>query len=157
MKGSGYRKERKGSPLINTFRQFCDAKGACFVRLEKGSEMDTVIVDFSPLRVVDDAPIVSLAKQVARVTVGVGEDQTEEVNLSQQGLREGFHVEALQTSAIWGVRERELRLSCDREAAKELAAALVESLGIPKDLSKKKKKKNKKTRMPLLEEEEGSY
>ena len=71
--------------------------------------MDTVIVDFSPLRVVDDAPIVSLAKQVARVTVGVGEDQTEEVNLSQQGLREGFHVEALQTSAIWGVRERERR------------------------------------------------
>lgn len=53
LRGTGYRRERKGSPLQNIFRQFCDAKAmACTsVLTGQGSDaVDEVEIDFSPLR-----------------------------------------------------------------------------------------------------------
>lgn len=53
LKGSGYRRERKGSPLANIYRQWCDALGAPCVLLEQdatGDGKDTVLVDLAPLR-----------------------------------------------------------------------------------------------------------
>lgn len=51
--GSGYRRERKGSPLANIWRQWCDAKAQPCVLLAKGPTAaagDTVLVDLSVLR-----------------------------------------------------------------------------------------------------------
>ena len=146
LKGTGYRKERKGSPLINTFRQFCDAKGACFVRLEKGTDVDSVVVDFSTLRVPDDSAMVNLVKQVAN---GANIEEEEEIILRELGPED---MEDLRKSAIWGIQERELRFFCEREEAKVLAMALVERLAIPKeDLSiKKRSNKMKGSRKPRL-------
>jgi hypothetical protein len=67
--GTGYRRERKGSPLTNIHRQWCDAREKPQVILCKASSsggggspaaalLDDVIVDLSPLRLhglVDDA------------------------------------------------------------------------------------------------------
>jgi hypothetical protein len=64
--GTGYRRERKGSPLINIHRQWCDAREKPQVILCKASSsgspsaalLDDVIVDLSPLRIhglVEDA------------------------------------------------------------------------------------------------------
>ena len=55
LKGSGYRKERKGSPLANIFRQYCDARGmACInILLGTGTGMyagDLLLIDLSPTR-----------------------------------------------------------------------------------------------------------
>ena len=53
LKGSGYRAERKGSPLANIYRQFCDASRIPCILVEQGvgnNPEDTVLVDFSPLR-----------------------------------------------------------------------------------------------------------
>lgn len=53
LRGTGYRKERKGSPLANTFRQWCDAQASLCVVIEQGfgiNAMDTVLVDMSTLR-----------------------------------------------------------------------------------------------------------
>ena len=55
-RGSGYRKERKGSPLANIFRQWCDAQArACIIVLQASgsSIIDTVLVDLSTLRSAD--------------------------------------------------------------------------------------------------------
>jgi len=60
VKGTGYRKERKGSPLCNTFRQRCDALEEICIVIEKRSDYDTVVIDFSTLRVPNDAQYVSL-------------------------------------------------------------------------------------------------
>lgn len=43
LRGTGYRRERKGSPLLNIFRQFCDAKAVacisvCTVRYNQGGQ-----------------------------------------------------------------------------------------------------------------------
>lgn len=49
--GSGWRKQRRGAPLVNTFRSWCDSKGVPAVYIHKSdSGADEVVVDLSPLR-----------------------------------------------------------------------------------------------------------
>lgn len=53
LRGTGYRRERKGSPLQNIFRQFCDAKAMACTSVLTGQgpdAVDEVEIDFSPLR-----------------------------------------------------------------------------------------------------------
>lgn len=51
LRGSGYRRERKGAPLANTWRQWCDARARPCVALHKMSDgNDRVVVDVSTLR-----------------------------------------------------------------------------------------------------------
>ena len=61
VKGSGYRRERKGSPLANIYRQWCDAMARPCIMIEQqpvpagfsvesGGALDIVLVDLSPLR-----------------------------------------------------------------------------------------------------------
>ena len=50
--GSGWRRQRSDSPLVNTYRSWCDARGVPAIYLHKrreGSD-DEVVVDLSPLR-----------------------------------------------------------------------------------------------------------
>lgn len=49
--GSGWRRERSASPLVNTYRSWCDARAvpAIFVHKDKEGD-DEVVVDLSPLR-----------------------------------------------------------------------------------------------------------
>jgi hypothetical protein len=54
--GSGYRRERKGAPLANLWRQWCDARAQPCVVLARGATAaagDAVLVDFSTLRLAD--------------------------------------------------------------------------------------------------------
>ena len=58
--GSGYRRERKGSPLANLWRQWCDAAGMPCVLVCKGATAaagDTVLVDLSTLRLRDTSQV----------------------------------------------------------------------------------------------------
>ena len=50
--GSGWRSERRDSPLVNTFRSWCDARGVPAIYLHKGRDGtdDQVVVDLAPLR-----------------------------------------------------------------------------------------------------------
>ena len=69
-RGSGYRKERKGSPLANIYRQWCDAQAkACIIVLQStgSSIMDTVLVDLSTLRMKDltEVMIYQLVRQTS--------------------------------------------------------------------------------------------
>jgi hypothetical protein len=47
--GSGYRRERKGAPLLNSWRQYADAQAFVAVSLAHG-ERSSVVIDLSPLR-----------------------------------------------------------------------------------------------------------
>jgi len=66
-RGTGYRKERKDSPLNNTFRQWCDAKRRPWIAVQKGSgsesDPEIVLVDFSPLRRKPGEPLLNLLVQ----------------------------------------------------------------------------------------------
>jgi hypothetical protein len=49
--GSGWRKQRRGAPLVNTYRNWCDARAVPAVYLFKSKEgIDEVVLDLSPLR-----------------------------------------------------------------------------------------------------------
>lgn len=49
--GSGWRSQRRESPLLNTYRSLCDARGQASVVLHKDKTgVDDLVVDISPLR-----------------------------------------------------------------------------------------------------------
>lgn len=48
--GSGWRRQRAGKPLVNTFRSWCDAAAHPAIFIHKGDALDEVMVDLSPLR-----------------------------------------------------------------------------------------------------------
>jgi len=50
VRGSGYRVERKGSPLSNLHRQLCDAESRVALRIEQRNASTDICVDFSTLR-----------------------------------------------------------------------------------------------------------
>jgi hypothetical protein len=53
--GSGWRKQRRGSPILNSWRNWCDARCNPSIVLHKStspeSQPDSIIVDLSPLRI----------------------------------------------------------------------------------------------------------
>jgi hypothetical protein len=76
LRGTGYRKERKGSPLSNIFRQYCDAKAVPYVSIQQAvgiDAIDEVQMDLSPLRRRDlaevKAEIDAIAQQFGAVKV----------------------------------------------------------------------------------------
>jgi hypothetical protein len=65
--GSGWRKQRRDSPLVNTWRSFCDSKRQPFLAVFKDSQgMDDVSLDLSPLRL-------HLLEEVSAVAAVAGE------------------------------------------------------------------------------------
>jgi len=177
VRGTGYRKERKGSPLWNTFRQRCDALGTICVVVEKRSSSssssggggDRLVIDLSTLRVPNDAAIVSclledvfgkrdglceaLRSAATRGRNDRGNDDDAPTLCSGTGAasrracgtstsasastgalaaaaaenttNRPVRWEAAKTRAIWGVEERLLAVSCDRAAARSIAADAV--------------------------------
>lgn len=62
--GSGYRRERKGAPLVNIFRQWCDARAVPSLRVHKNAQgsLDSLVCDFSTLRLcTDDTHLLQIA------------------------------------------------------------------------------------------------
>jgi len=129
--GTGYRRGRKGSPLANIHRQWCDAREKPQIILCKasgGRPLDNVIVDLSPLRInglfedpshVQDflvkwkAQILAAAESagmelrddyVEDNTVDIGDDM-ENVDDSEEDARTEYvavvNVEAWATQPIW--------------------------------------------------------
>jgi hypothetical protein len=49
--GSAWRAERRGAPLLNSYRSLCDAHGQACIVLHKGNDgSDHIVLDLSPLR-----------------------------------------------------------------------------------------------------------
>lgn len=127
VKGTGYRKERKGSPVCNTFRQRCDALEQVCVVVEKRAVEDTVVIDFSTLRVRDDAPFMALILEkvlkpkypdlYAHVVERGNKDASKKIVLSSTPI----DWEVVTSRPIWGVKERLLTVHCERVVAKALA------------------------------------
>lgn len=126
LQGRGYRKERKGSPLLNIFRQLCDARAKAAVWVEIGSGQptprDVCAVDLAPLRAmhINASVIVSSAVRAAAPFMPVGSDP--EVVVGAEAPTE----EELRTQPIWNVPFHEVRFTAtSRPAAKEMALAVV--------------------------------
>lgn len=153
--GSGNRRERKGSPLANSWRQRCDALAHPAVVLHRGAP-DRVVVDASPLRcpaggaALGAARAACLAAAAAHAGASMvpgampagadgwssGGDAAPASDEEESG--EGADAatavdgDALQGSlAIWALPSRTMEWECaSREEAKALAVALAAALGV---------------------------
>jgi len=130
VKGTGYRKERKGSPLQNIWRQRCDALAIVYVCIEKRSSEDTVVIDLSTLRTRDDATLVNMIMDLLKskypdlykLVVDSGETGT-----SSSLLQTPIDWNAVKTKPIWAVKERLITIPCEhRDVAKSLAENVME-------------------------------
>ena len=86
-RGVGYRRERRGSPLANTFRQYCDALGRVMVHVAQDAELDTIYLDYSPLRAgpPDDVRVAMTKNthaEMATITSGGGDNDTPSTSTS---------------------------------------------------------------------------
>ncbi|KAG1671054.1 hypothetical protein FOA52_000725 [Chlamydomonas sp. UWO 241] len=74
VRGTGFRKERKGNPLPNIYRQWCDARCMPCVVVEQdvlGGVLDRVVIDLAPLRLLDASAAAAAAAALAAATPGV--------------------------------------------------------------------------------------
>lgn len=148
LKGSGHRRERKGSPLLNVLRQRADALDECLVWCQQGVLTDHCCVDFSPRRLGrrEEMPLLRCTLSVARamggaaVVAGEGGGWIEAAlagsegsaaHLSAATLSDALPEADLESLPIWRVPPRVARFASPRaepQLTKRLAKALVAAL-----------------------------
>lgn len=146
LKGSGYRRERKGSPLANIFRQLNDALGRPCVIVEQRSgagALDIVMVDLSPLRLLDyteaDAATQSIAAELgipavppercnSPFTVILPTVALETATLEETGVQaeDGDMEEHVLTAPVWQLLPKLICFECSRPTAKVLSKKFVD-------------------------------
>ena len=75
--GSAWRKERRDAPLLNTWRNWCDAVAIPSISVQKGTDVDLVVVDLSPLRRPDVLEVAAAVRALPTpcVSLDVGESE----------------------------------------------------------------------------------
>ena len=75
--GSAWRKERRDAPLLNTWRNWCDAVALPSISVQKGTDVDLVVVDLSPLRRPDVLEVAAAvrARPTPCASIEVGETE----------------------------------------------------------------------------------
>ena len=68
--GSAWRKERRDAPLLNTWRNWCDAVALPSISVQKWTDVDLVIVDLSPLRRPDVLEVAAAVRAVRKSNFG---------------------------------------------------------------------------------------
>lgn len=130
LNGSGNRRERKGSPLANTFRQWCDARArptVCLLKQRDGCDM--VIVDLSTLRAGsfqwwDRHTVVAAFADAAKDCAGM---TTDNVLVGEEYLQDPEIEDIWATGATWELPVVSMSFNCkNRPQAKAVASALVQ-------------------------------
>ncbi|GAB0493334.1 hypothetical protein MMPV_004614 [Pyropia vietnamensis] len=138
-RGGGARRERKGSPLGNTWRAWCDAAGGVpAVGLRKAADgIDTVVVDLSPLRAEPHLP--SPATLVPLFSTAAADAAGDDSGLAPP---EVAGIEALAdpecewaTAPIWSLPDVTLVWTAPRPVAKAIASAVVAAWATVSDLT----------------------
>lgn len=132
--GSGMRRERKGSPLLNILRQRADALAQPLVWVEKasrGQTQDFACIDYSPLRLPDADALSTLHSRAIECATDGGEPRPCEFVLPIDAMPSK---EQLQTLPIWALHWTVARFPTSREeeggkASKRLAARLAREFG----------------------------
>lgn len=127
-RGAGGRRERKGSPLGNTWRAWCDAAGGVpAVGVRKAADgNDTVVVDLSPLRgephLPSPATLVPLF--TAAAAAAAGDDALPPPDVAGIEALDDAEV-GWATAPIWSLPDVTLAWTASRPVAKAVAAAVV--------------------------------
>ncbi|KAA8497632.1 hypothetical protein FVE85_5217 [Porphyridium purpureum] len=154
VKGTGYRKERKGAPALNTFRQWCDARAKPWIVVQKyipglrdplftrnGQPCDQLLIDMATLRLRPSetrlllrATAACLAHSFNVHAVSTPQDDDPQENPCSQLIMEldtaaneaSSRPGEFQQSPIWDLEYEMLQFQADREVAKQLAGFLAD-------------------------------
>ena len=121
-----------GHPLLNIYRLYCDAKNMAVVCIEQGSpqlRLDTVMVDFSPLRLPSDGELRRICREIAQDTAQAAAIEESPGEPVEGLILDEADAESGQTAPIWSLPEAALRFECiERVDAKALARELRQQL-----------------------------
>ena len=113
----GHRKGRGGSPVLNTYRQYCDAKGSACIRIEKSDLFDRVVVDLSPLRVRNYQPYLDfLILFIQKNNVVEGLTVSQNHHLNDQDLM----------LPVWALPEKMVSFSTKKHQSRNLVSEIVD-------------------------------
>lgn len=150
LRGTGWRKKRGDSPLANIYRNYCDAVGIPCISVVRGlgdentAMADTVIVDFSPLRIKDvrEISVGCMDEAKSFESVGTIEDNS---NVDELGWTMDSVETAMEEQAIWRIPVYSVVASFSSRAdGKKYAENVASKFAAPISSGKKKKKKDKK-------------
>lgn len=130
LRGTGYRKERKGSPLCNIFRQFSDARAAPYISIQQGLGIDgrdEVFIDFSTLRQKGE-PVLELMDEVTRQCLSMGASIGEESHDDAKKALSFVSEDQFLKEPIWAIPP--VRISFLIASRKEAKLMCVELLRI---------------------------
>ena len=121
-KGTAYRRRRKGSPVVNTYRQRCDALDQVCIVIEKHSGFDRIKIDVSTLRLKDDTVcILQIWNMINEKYPEVIEHTTNEC-IGMPLVDES----TLKTKAIWNIDPRCIVIEItDRTVVKSIAGDVL--------------------------------
>jgi len=117
--GNSYRHSRKGSPLVNTFRQWCDASDRIYIGIEKYTDYDRVVIDISTRRLLDYRDHRS---QLLRIL-----EESDEIGIAIEHFEDCYHSSEELRKPIWSVPEKIVQVDCSRDSAKKIVKILVDN------------------------------
>ena len=130
--GSGWREQRRGAPLVNTFRNWCDARAVPMVAVFKAPNgSDRVAVDLSPLRLPSEFQ--GLGARLAAAAPGGSVDAAGEGEGEGEGGEDVWgdsrvlDEDAFASQPIHRLPMYTVSWELERPAAKALAARLAEA------------------------------
>lgn len=133
VRGTGYRSERGDSPLLNIYRQLCDALAVPSISVQRGvgsPPLDIVNVDLSPLRRLDFEPELA----AIRSEIGVGTERwqslvsVEDTTASAAALVSSTD-DGIFEQVIWRIQAYGVAVTfSDRSEAKAFAEAVAKSV-----------------------------
>jgi hypothetical protein len=128
LSGTGYRRERKGSPLANSWRMYCDALAVPAVELQLGDgsvdKLDRLVVDLSTLRSAAGAA----TTRVTVLELGQAAGARLAVDVEEAAMAGADSVDSAEF-ATWQLSSLLLELELfDRPAARALASSLAVAL-----------------------------
>ena len=135
LSGTGYRRERKGSPLMNSWRQYADAsaRAAVYVCNSTADNLDTVVlVDLSPLRCAEPSGYAAV-RDACVAAASTGEEAVRIVRDDLPATEaEVLTAEQWSSQPIWNLPPLCIGFACwDRPQAKALAEQLALQLWGP--------------------------
>ena len=137
LRGTGWRKERKGSPLANIYRNYCDAVGIPSINVLRSlgisndqSVQDQVVIDFSPLRVKNVSESVEFCRSKAHQFDSLVQVE-DESDINALGWNTEEIEAAMHERAIWQIPVYSITATfSDRKASKAYAESVAEKLAV---------------------------
>jgi hypothetical protein len=127
--GRDYSPDRVGNPLVNIFRQWCDATCRPSIVVRKATSAgqgDSVVIDASPLRMSDPKEYAAFFDACDAIAARLSCDRLSAPSLTEDSAQAWLDGQDMQDGAVWRLPTISVEYNCGtRQQAKGLARQLL--------------------------------